>query len=158
MAGDPTEGALVVAAVKAGLDAAIEAERYPRTDVIPFESEHRFMATLHHDHAGHGFVYVKGAPERLLEMCSHERAAPEGGVRPLDRDRWQARVEELAARGMRVLALACRAVGSDHRTLGFEDIEAGLTLLGLVGLMDPPRAEAVRAVAACQGAPGSASR
>ncbi|MFZ5625516.1 MAG: cation-translocating P-type ATPase, partial [Gemmatimonadota bacterium] len=75
--GDPTEAALVVAACKAGLDPATEIEQRPRTDVIPFESEHRFMATLHHDHAGHGFVYLKGAPERVLELCAHERVAGE---------------------------------------------------------------------------------
>jgi magnesium-transporting ATPase (P-type) len=149
--GDPTEGALVVAAVKAGLDAAIEAERYPRRDVIPFESEQRFMATLHHDHAGHGFIYLKGAPERVLEMCSLERVA--GEDRPLiDRQRWQARIEGLAAQGMRVLAVATRAAPGTREGLRYADIETGLTLLGLAGLMDPPREEAIRAVAACQRA------
>jgi magnesium-transporting ATPase (P-type) len=92
--GDPTEGALVVAARKAGLEPRLEAEQRPRTDVIPFESEHRFMATLHHDHAGHGFVYLKGAPERVLEMCVHERAT--GEDRPLRRDHWDRLIGQLA--------------------------------------------------------------
>jgi magnesium-transporting ATPase (P-type) len=148
--GDPTEGALVVAAHKAGLEARLEAERRPRTDVIPFESEHRFMATLHHDHAGHGFVYLKGAPERVLEMCTHERVA--GEDRPIRRAAWQRRVDELAAQGERVLAVAFRPAEPGGRELRFEDVEEGLTLLGLVGMVDPPREEAIRAVTTCHEA------
>ena len=148
--GDPTEGALVVAAAKAGLERALENEMLPRTDVIPFESEHRFMATLHHDHAGHGFIYLKGAPERVLEMCTHERVG--GADRLLRHGDWQARIERLAARGQRVLALAFRAATPGQRELGFDDVAEGLTLLGLVGMIDPPRDEAIRAVAACRTA------
>ena len=140
----------MVAARKAGLDPRLEAEQRPRTDVIPFESEHRFMATLHHDHAGHGFVYLKGAPERVLEMCVQERAA--GEDRPLRRDHWERGVEQLAARGQRVLAVAFRAAADEHRALRFEDVEGGLTLLGLFGMVDPPREEAIRAVAECHAA------
>ncbi|HLB79188.1 MAG TPA: HAD-IC family P-type ATPase, partial [Dongiaceae bacterium] len=80
--GDPTEGALLTAAMKAGLDPDFEAKAFPRTDVIPFESQHRFMATLHHDHEGHGFIYVKGAPERILGMCARQRGA--AADEPLD--------------------------------------------------------------------------
>ncbi len=148
--GDPTEGALVVAARKAGFDPHVESEMRPRTDVIPFESEHRFMATLHHDHAGHGFVYLKGAPERVLEMCAHERRA--GEDRPIRRDAWHMRVGELAAQGQRVLAVAFRAAHREHRELRFDDVEGGLTLLGFIGMVDPPREEAIRAVAACHDA------
>ena len=148
--GDPTEGALVVAARKGGLDPRVEAELRPRTDVIPFESEHRFMATLHHDHAGHGFVYVKGAPERVFEMCVHELDA--GEARPLRRDRWERRIGQLAARGSRVLAVAFRPAADEHRALRFEDVDGGLTLLGLFGMVDPPREEAIRAVAQCHDA------
>ncbi|MFB0936912.1 MAG: HAD-IC family P-type ATPase, partial [Propionivibrio sp.] len=75
--GDPTEGALLTLALKLGLDARFEAEALPRIDVIPFESEHRFMATLHHDHAGHAFAFVKGAPERVIGMCARHRAGGE---------------------------------------------------------------------------------
>jgi magnesium-transporting ATPase (P-type) len=148
--GDPTEGALVVAARKGGLDPRIEAELRPRTDVIPFESEHRFMATLHHDHAGHGFVYVKGAPERVFEMCVHELDA--GEPRPLRRDRWERLIGQLATRGQRMLAVAFRPVADEHRALRFEDVDGGLTLLGLFGMVDPPREEAIRAVAQCHDA------
>ena len=148
--GDPTEGALVVAAAKAGLERALENERLPRTDVVPFESEHRFMATLHHDHAGHGFVYLKGAPERVLDMCTHVRVA--GEDRPLRHGDWHARIERMAARGQRVLALAFRAATPGQRELGFDDVAEGLTLLGLIGMIDPPREEAIRAVAACRTA------
>ena len=148
--GDPTEAALVVAAQKGGLDARLEAELRPRVDVIPFESEHRFMATLHHDHAGHGFVYLKGAPERVLDMCTLERYAATD--RPLRRGDWYARIEHIAAQGQRVLALAFRSVDSGQREVRFEDVEEGLTLLGLVGMMDPPREEAIRAIAACKAA------
>ncbi len=148
--GDPTEGALIVAARKAGLDPRVEAELRPRTDVIPFESEHRFMATLHHDHTGHGFVYLKGAPERVLEMCTMERAA--GEDRPLRRDDWHACLGRMAARGNRVLAVAFRPAAPEHRELQFDDVGTGLTLLGLVGMADPPREEAVRAVSACRDA------
>ena len=149
--GDPTEGALLTAGLKAGLDLEFEREAYPRTDTIPFESEHRFMATLHHDHEGRGFIYVKGAPERLLGMCARERTAQRGD-RQLDAPYWHRRVEELAARGQRILAVATKAVPADHRELRFADVEDGLTLLGLFGLIDPPREEAIAAIAACRSA------
>ncbi len=148
--GDPTEGALVVVAAKAGLDAQREGETRPRTDVIPFESEHRFMATLHHDHAGHGFVYLKGAPERVLLMCTQERC--NGEDRRLDLAAWEARIDALAARGQRVLACAFRPAQTDQRDLRFADVEAGLTLLGLFGIVDPPREEVIRAIATCSAA------
>ncbi len=148
--GDPTDGALVSLALKAGYDRDLLEEEFPRTDSIPFESEHRFMATLHHDHAGHGFVIVKGAPERVLEMCTFERYA--GEDRSLKSDQWHARIEQLASRGQRLLAIAFRTASHEQRTLNFDDVEGGLTLLGIVGLIDPPRQEAIDAVAACQSA------
>ncbi len=148
--GDPTEGALVSVAMKAGIAPDFEAKAWPRTDVIPFESEHRFMATLHHDDEGHAVIYVKGAPERVLEMCEAQKAY--GGDEPLDRDYWHVRMEEMAAGGQRVLALAVRETASDHRQLRFADVENGLTLVGLFGLLDPPRQEAIDAVARCRAA------
>ncbi len=148
--GDPTEGALLTLALKAGLDPRHEAEALPRIDVIPFESEHRFMATLHHDHSGHAFAFVKGAPEQLLTMCAHERHG--GDVRPLDPARWHAAIDALATGGHRVLALAILPLERGRREIGFADVEGGLTLLALCGIMDPPRDEAVRAVAACSAA------
>lgn len=144
MEGDPTEGALLSFAGKAGLDSAAEAAQFRRVDSIPFESEHRFMATLHRDHHGRGFIHVKGAPERVLAMCSREQGS--AGPQPLRTDDWRRRVEELAALGQRVLAVAFRVTAETRSELTFEDVEEGLTLLGLLGISDPPREEAIRAV------------
>jgi len=146
--GDPTEGALLTLGMKAGLETIFEKEMWPRTDVIPFESAHCFMATLHHDHSGHGFAYVKGAPERLLSMCSWQRAS--GEDRPLDSDYWEQQMRAMARRGQRVLAIAFVAVDDQHRELRFDDLETGLTLLGMAGMIDPPREEAIQAVHRCQ--------
>jgi magnesium-transporting ATPase (P-type) len=148
--GDPTEGALVSAAMKAGMNPDFESRAWPRTDVIPFESEHRFMATLHHDHEGNAVMHVKGAPERILEMCDRQRSR--AGDEPLDLAYWQARVAEISASGQRVLALAARPTTSDHRELRFDDVGQGLAMIGLFGLLDPPRQEAIEAVARCQAA------
>ncbi len=148
--GDPTEGALLTLGRKMGLERDFEARVWPRTDVIPFESEHRFMATLHHNHAGHGFIYLKGAPERVLAMCSRQRCKGEDVV--LNLPYWKGRVEELAGRGMRVLAIAFKVTPQDFSALNFRDVEAGLTLLGLCGIIDPPSQEAIEAVAECRTA------
>lgn len=147
LAGDPTEGALLSMALKAGLDPAQEAAATPRLDEIPFESEHRFMATLHHDHAGHVFALLKGAPERVLALCTHDN----GGA-PMDAAVWHARMDEAASQGQRVLALAECELPAGTLALTMDDITPRFTLLGLVGLMDPPRDEAVAAVAECQRA------
>jgi magnesium-transporting ATPase (P-type) len=148
--GDPTEGALLTLAFKAGLDARFEAEALPRIDVIPFESEHRFMATLHHDHAGHALAFVKGAPERVIGMCARQRES--GEEKPIDPSFWHAQIDALAADGFRVLALAMTPMEKGKHELAFADVETGLTLLALAGIMDPPREEAIRAVAACHSA------
>ena len=147
LAGDPTEGALLTLALKAGLELADEAARTPRIDSIPFESEHRYMATLHHDHAGRVFALLKGAPERVLALCVRD-----AGGQPLDPAAWQARMDEAACEGQRVLALAECELPTGTHELCLGDITPRFTLLGLVGLMDPPRPEAVAAVAECQAA------
>ena len=126
--GDPTEGALLTLALKSGLDIQAVQAQLPRSDAIPFESEHRFMATLHHDHAGHGLVYLKGAPERVLEMCVSQRSA-DGGSEALDADYWRRQATDLAARGLRLLALASKTATAEQRTLNFADVESGLTLV-----------------------------
>ncbi len=151
LTGDPTEGALITLGMKAGMDGKSARETLPRTDVIPFESEHRFMATLHHDHDGHAFVLLKGAPERVLELCRTQRQDGEDG--PIDANHWHVAMEAAAGRGMRLLALAIKA-GEDHRRdLTFADVEAGgFTLLAVLGIADPPREEAIRAVADCRAA------
>ncbi len=148
--GDPTEGALLTLTHKTGLDPVAEQERFHRVDSIPFESEHRFMATLHHDHHGHGVIYIKGAPERVRAMCANEQGAE--GPQPLRLNYWQRRVEELAAAGQRVLAVAFRPTSETRCELTFEDVEDGLILLGLLGISDPPREEAIRAVRQTQQA------
>jgi magnesium-transporting ATPase (P-type) len=142
--GDPTDGALVCMAMKAGLDPRHEAAELSRRDVIPFESEHRYMATLHHDHRGHARIFVKGAPEQLLAMCGRERHA-DGSAAPLDERAWRRRVDALAAAGQRVIAVATREATPGKGELAFDDVQ-GLTLLGLLVLIDPPREEAVAAV------------
>ncbi len=152
LAGDPTEGALVAFAAKAGTDVAALRALRARLDAIPFESEHRFMATLH---AGEGdpapVAYVKGAPERILEMCTHELGA-DGRHCPLDAGRWHGLVEAQALEGRRVLALAMRTLPADTRSIGHGDVDHGLVLLGIAGLIDPPREEAIHAVAQCRAA------
>jgi potassium/sodium efflux P-type ATPase len=145
--GDPTEGALVTLAMKAGLAPDDLMRRYPRVDAIPFESEQRFMATLHHDHAGQAFVLLKGAPEKVFSVCI---ASADGA--PFDHQAWAARVDALAARGQRVLALARATVAPGTLILRVADITPRFTLLGLVGIIDPPREEAIAAVAECRAA------
>jgi magnesium-transporting ATPase (P-type) len=148
--GDPTEGALLSAALKAGIDPHYAAEEWPRTDSIPFESEHRFMATLHHNHAGHGWILLKGAPEPVLQRCATQRQS--GQEVPLDYAYWQHCGNELAATGQRLLAIASKPAEATQRTLSFADVEAGFVLLGVFGIIDPPREEAIAAVDECQQA------
>lgn len=148
LAGDPTEGALLTLAMKAGLNPAELRIERERVDVIPFESEHRYMATLNQRSSGN-VLLVKGAPERVLAMCAQQ--ARQGGAEPLDLPFWRTAIDAQARAGRRVLALAEREwpAGLD---LQQGQVEQGLTLLGLVGIIDPPRPEAVRAVAQCHAA------
>ena len=148
--GDPMEGALLVAADKAGLESDQLRAQYPRTDLIPFESEHKFMATLHHSHEGEALIYLKGAPEVILTMCGAVRT-PDGEL-PLELERWHAMTETMAARGQRVLAVAAKPGMPHEAELDFQDVENGLFLLGLCGFIDPPREEAIQAVQECQNA------
>ena len=149
--GEPMEGALLAFSRKAGIDPAVDLSGYRRTDAIPFDARHRYMATLHHDDDGHATVIVKGAPERVLSMCDRERTA-DGGERPIDTDAWHAWASSIAARGRRVLALATADAPADRTVLGSDDVDSGLVLVGLVGLIDPPRPEAIEAVAECLSA------
>ncbi|CAA7615082.1 HAD-IC family P-type ATPase [Magnetospirillum sp. UT-4] len=150
VAGDPMEGALLALAGKLDVDWGLEAKRMPRLDLIPFEAENRLMATLNHDHHGHAFAVAKGAPERILALCNRQRR--DGADEVLDLPRWHAATEAMAARGERVLAIALAAMPADQRVLALEDLEGGFTLLGMVGLIDPPRPEAVAAVHRCRAA------
>jgi len=148
--GDPTEAALVTMALKAGLDSDGLRKSYPRTDLIPFESEHKFMATLHHDHQGNAMIFLKGAPEVVLNMCARQRLNDQD--EELDRDFWEAQLDQIAGKGQRLLALATKTPEAGQRELHFADVENGMTLLGLVGIIDPPRDEAITAVAECRSA------
>jgi magnesium-transporting ATPase (P-type) len=148
--GDPTEGALITLALKAGLESSFEHESLPRIDVIPFESEHRFMATLHHDQGGQQYIYLKGAPEEVLEICVNERSA--SGGRPLNHSYWQDQMQAAAAQGQRLLAIAAKTADRDQMALDFNHVRTDFTLLGLVGIIDPPREEAIVAVQQCRSA------
>ena len=149
VAGEPTEAALVILAARVGLDRRDEIERRPRIDAIPFESERRYMATLHGGDEER-FIYLKGAPERVLSLCSRQRVGDE--EQPIDLDSWRQRADEVAGGGYRVLAIAARAVDGSTQEISDEELEEEFVLLGMVGLMDPPRAEAIEAVAQVQQA------
>lgn len=146
--GDPMEAALISLAIKAGHEVSAARVGFPRLDEIPFDSRHRYMATLN-ARGGHAPVaYVKGAPERILGMCIH--VATLDGERGLDPDAWHRQVDQLARNGQRVIALARRTMKDGEREITLSDIEHGLTLLGLAGLIDPPRPEAIAAIAECK--------
>lgn len=146
--GDPTEAALLVAARKGGLDDHTLRQVFRRVDELPFDSGRQFMATLH-DIEGDRILYAKGAVERLLPRCTAMLSAT-GQARPLDREAIEAAAHGLAQHGMRVLALV-RCLHESEREVTEASL-ANLTFLGLVGMMDPPRRQAVAAVRACREA------
>mgnify|MGYP001283824220 CR=1 FL=1 len=148
--GDPMEGALVALAAKAALHPETERDRWERLDEIPFDAKHRFMATLNADPSGGRKMFVKGAPERVLAMCSVQ--AEGAGSGPVDLPYWRQRIDEAAASGERVLGFAVRTAPADASRLEFASVESGLTFLGIVGFIDPPREEAIAAVAECRSA------
>jgi magnesium-transporting ATPase (P-type) len=149
--GDPTEGALYPFASKLGLDRQTEQAASPRIDAIPFESEHKFMATLHKSADGKELLLAKGAPEVILEHC--DRAQTAGGQsKPIDRAHFMSASDELAGQGERVLALAwLENPAVKTGSLAPADLPKNLVFLGLIGLLDPPRKEAVEAVHECHG-------
>src|SRR5215470_13886327 len=145
--GDPTEGALYPFATKLGMDRQAERASYPRIDAIPFESEHKFMATLHRGADGKECLLVKGAPEVILEHCDRQQASE---AAPLDRQRFAQLGDKLASQGERVLAFAwLENPGVKAGNLVPADLPKNLVLLGLIGLLDPPRKEAIEAVKEC---------
>lgn len=142
--GDPTEGALVVAAEKVALDVEKARAQHKRLDTIPFESENQFMATLHAQDGGR--ILLKGAPEAVLKRC-----ATTPGGRVLDMEAVLREVEKLAAKGMRVLAFAAQPARG-QTGIEMHDTQSGFTFLGLQGMIDPPRPEAIAAIALCHQA------
>ena len=144
--GDPTEGALVVAAAKAGLQKELLDSEYPRMQEIPFSSETKRMTTLHQTSEGLT-AYAKGAPEMILEGCDWQLTA--GGVKPFDdasRKHALAMAHEMADEALRVLAI------SSKTGVTLETAQTGMTFLGLAGMIDPPRPEAKSAIATCEQA------
>lgn len=138
--GDPMEAALVALAMKAGLDPAHLRGEWPRRDEIPFDAAHRYMATLHEGPDGAGLILVKGAPEVVLAMT--------GAEDPI----WARRIAGLAAEGERVLGFAAKHLPAPPGRLTADDLAAGVAFLGLMGFLDPPRPEAVAAIAECRSA------
>ncbi len=140
--GDPTEGALLVVARKASLTPSALIAQCPRLDAVPFESEFQYMATLHHcQQQGRKIAYVKGSVERILERCADVEA-----------EFINAKVEEMGRMGLRVLAFAHKQMPAEAASITHDDVASGLSFLGLQGMIDPPRPEAINAVAACKTA------
>jgi magnesium-transporting ATPase (P-type) len=144
--GEPTEGALRTLALKAGFDASC----YQRVADVPFESEHKLMATADQTPDGRHVVLVKGAPDRLLDRSVSE-LGPEGAHQRLDRAWWDRQIDELSGEGLRVLAAARRDDPGVRDALSLDDVRE-LVFIGLVGIVDPPRPEAIEAIATCRRA------
>ena len=140
--GDPTEGALITAAMKAGLQSELEKEQHGQLAMVPFESERGYMATLHQQ-GDKRVIFVKGAPERVMEMCAVSEQQLADATRM---------ATGFAAQGMRVLAFAWKEAAADQDGLGHHDTASGLTFAGLQGMIDPPRPEAIEAISGCKKA------
>ena len=149
--GDPMEAALLAFSGKIRVVDDDACEQWLRTDVIPFDSKHKYMATLNHDHENHAYIFIKGAPEVILSMCSSQCFNNnENGL--LDIDYWHEKAEAIASEGQRVLGFAIKTVNPEHTVLEHSDVQDSLVFLGLVGLIDPPRSEAIQAIVECHSA------
>lgn len=152
--GDPTEAALVSAALKAGFDLPTQQQIYPRIDTLPFESQHQYMATLHQhniDGETNHVIYVKGSVESIVKRC-HKAMMADGSYADIELDTIMQAIDKMAAQGLRVLAFAKQVVGHEQKSVTHDSIDSQLIFLGLQAMMDPPRQEAITAVAACQQA------
>ena len=145
--GEPTEGALRTLAQKTVFDET----SYDRLAVVPFESDNKFMATLNRLPGGGRRILLKGAPDRLLDRSTHQLEA-DGTIVPLDRAFWEEQIEALGAEGLRVLAAAHGEADGQAHSLAVEDVQADMVFLGLVGIIDPPRPEAIEAIRSCRQA------
>ncbi len=150
--GDPTEGALLVSANKYGLRTDEYDDLLQRVDEVPFESEHQYMATLHRPKEGkESVIFMKGSAEAIVQRCDNAMG-PDGKTIELDADRVLEEVQNLASNGLRVLAFAEKTVPLDKEDVVHDDVQSRLTLVGLQGMIDPPREEAIEAVRACKEA------
>jgi calcium-translocating P-type ATPase len=145
--GDPTEGALLTVYEKAGFGGGVKLP--PRIATLPFDSEYKYMATLAVEKDGN-ILYIKGAPDRLLAMADQEMASD--GPAPLELRRWEKAVADIAAEGKRVLGAAMKVVSSGKTAVTHDDLREGVIFLGLAGIVDPPREEAVDSIALCRAA------
>jgi cation-transporting ATPase F len=150
--GDPTEGALLSVAEKVGLSFSLMTQKFPRVDTIPFESQDQLMATLHGqpDEAVAKVMYIKGAVERIVLRCDRALDSMDQLV-DVDAEAIQRAVQEMTEKGLRVLAFASKTLPSDQCSISHDDV-CRLVFLGLQGMMDPPRPEAIRAVQTCHRA------
>ncbi|RLA22684.1 MAG: cation-transporting P-type ATPase [Gammaproteobacteria bacterium] len=150
--GDPTEGALLVAAYKAGLETQSLVKQMPRHDAIAFESQHQYMATLHaYGLPEKRIVYLKGSVESILQRCN-SLLGENGELLPLKHAEIHRQVEKIASQGLRVLAFARLDVAIDTQHINHNTVSSGLEFIGLQGMIDPPREEANQAIKACQTA------
>ncbi|GAB1266456.1 cation-translocating P-type ATPase [Aurantivibrio infirmus] len=150
--GDPTEGALYSLALKIGLNVEEEKSK-PRLDEIPFESERRYMATLHESLEGSTqgqIIFVKGAPDKLINYCHQELS--EAGPKAINKEYWEKELAAQAGNGMRVMALAYKNTEANIDGFDPQHIEDGLILVALVGIADPPREDVVESIADCHSA------
>ncbi|MGB3295751.1 MAG: cation-transporting P-type ATPase [Phormidesmis sp.] len=147
--GDPTEGALIAAAAKADLSQSGLAVSKPRLDAIPFESQYQYMATLHEAYPQ--TIYAKGSLEAILSRCA-QMMDEKGQPVPIDRIQIEQVVETMTAQALRVLAFAKKTVAAHQHSIDHDDLDTGLVFLGVQGMIDPPRPEAIAAVHACQTA------
>ncbi len=145
--GEPTEGALKVLAKKTGAPAT----KPKRIAAIPFESENKFMAVLIEGSESDRKILLKGAPDRLLDRCESQADAS-GQTVPLDRSFWEKAIDRLSDEGLRVLAAASRETGAKQSTLETNDLDRDMVFLGIVGIADPPRPEAIEAIEKCREA------
>ncbi|MEX1033426.1 MAG: HAD-IC family P-type ATPase [Cellvibrionaceae bacterium] len=149
LSGDPTEGALLALAGKRGFSRQGGRQDWPRIDELPFETERRYMATLHGGTDGKNLLAMKGAPERIIPLSRLQLGTD--GPEDIDRDYWHQALDTLAQRGMRVMALAQKHA-PDISQLDQDFAEQDLTLIALVGISDPPRPEAIESIRQCHAA------
>ena len=144
--GDPTEGALIVSAMKGGLKPAEEKKEYPEIALLPFESEYGYMATLHRQ-GDKKWIFVKGGPEKILDLCSTCLATDEIRSQEILQT-----ANRFAREGMRVLAMAYKEAPTDLEVIRHKDVEGNLILTGIQGMIDPPRPEVLEAIQGCRQA------